>query len=345
MNILIGYGTRPEYVKLFPLIKELGKHFLVRTLRFRQHVDLVTDDSSHQVEIPEGHNRLDAILSSINSIDPDVFKDITHVIVQGDTHSALALALAAYNRGIKIVHLEAGLRTYDRSNPYPEEGTRQIISRISDINLCPTVGNRLNLESEKAPGDNHVVGNTGLDSLLDARPNYSYTKRVFITLHRRENHPQIREWFASIDLAASVHPDLEFILPIHPNPNVSVHRGMLKYVKVVDPINYSDFKEVLLTARYFITDSGGIQEEAAFLGKKCVILRKTTERPEVLPLGSKLCLHPQDLGEHLAWMDNNFEGEPSDVFGDGRSSERVVQVFKGSLTNLNMGSDMVTDLV
>ena len=328
MNILVGYGTRPEYIKLSPCIQELKSHFPVKTLRVLQHTDLVTEESDFSVKIPEGQIRLDAILSSINLIDSKVFEGITHVMVQGDTHSALALALSAYHRGVKIIHLEAGLRTYDRLNPYPEEGTRQIIARISDINLCPTLGNLRNLTSEKAPGLGFVVGNTGLDNLLNTRSGATYSNQVFITLHRRENHPRIPEWFEALDEMAFLHPHLELILPIHPNPNVYRHRGLLKSVKVVEPIIYADFKNALMTARYFITDSGGIQEEAAFLGKKCIILRKTTERPEVIPLGSMLCHEPKDLNIHLDWVEKNYKGEPSDVFGDGRSSINVVRILK-----------------
>lgn len=328
MNILIGYGTRPEFIKLKPLIEEISGEISIKTIRFLQHTDLVHSDADHTLSMNPGNNRLDSIISSIERIPPEVFQGITHVLVQGDTHSALALALAGFHRQIPIIHLEAGLRTYDLLNPYPEEATRQLVSRIASIHLCPTELNKNNLEKEGVQGSIHVCGNTGLDSLLPLRKTARYSDDVYITLHRRENIKLIPEWFSALDRIATENPHLNFVLPIHPNPNIKEHSYLLKTIKVVDPISPHDFKVRLASAKFIITDSGGIQEESVFLGKRCIILRQTTERPEALGIGSILCTSPQSLPDAVKAVDSNYVINPSDVFGDGRSSRRIKIILK-----------------
>jgi UDP-N-acetylglucosamine 2-epimerase (non-hydrolysing) len=164
-----------------------------------------------------------------------------YVLVQGDTGSALGCALAAHNRKIKIIHLESGLRTYDLNNPYPEESYRQIISRISDINFCPTNLSRENLINEKVSGIIHVVGNTVLDNILTYKDKTHYGNDVLVTLHRRENHDIMDKWFLELNLLSEKYPELNFILPIHPNPNVKKHKHILnKKIKVIDPLTHTD---------------------------------------------------------------------------------------------------------
>jgi len=335
MRILLGYGTRPEYIKVKPLIDELKKHHVVDTVRFLQHKDLVSTDASYEIVIPEGHNRLDSIIGSINNIPDSCFSNIDLIIVQGDTYSALTLALAASNRRIKIAHLEAGLRTYDKDNPYPEEHTRQIISRIADVHFCPTVGNAENLRNEGITRNLFVVGNTVLDNLMGIRDKITFGNEVYITLHRRENLPQIEQWFSALNRVAGLNPSSKFILPIHPNPEIRRFKNMLDRVIVVEPIPYEEFLPRMVEAKYFITDSGGIQEESAYLGKKCIILRKVTERPEVLNLGSKLCTRPDELETTVAHMELNYKGVPSDVFGIGYSSKLIADILLTEFNSLS----------
>lgn len=188
--ILICFGTRPEYIKLKPLMDKLdqlskGNTMSYKTLFTGQHKDLVKHKANYNIEIKNGNNRLDAVVSSImNGID---FKaeGISAVIVQGDTTSAYAMALSAFNHQVKVVHLEAGLRTYNLQEPYPEEANRQMISRITDLHLCPTKTAYANLENEKVPGEIVVVGNTVLDNLLDIETEYGF--KVLVTMHRRKS--------------------------------------------------------------------------------------------------------------------------------------------------------------
>lgn len=331
MAILIGYGTRPEFVKLEPLIELLSKSSAVKTIRFLQHTDLVLSKADYSVRVPSYSNRLDSVIASIACIDEEVFKGISHVLVQGDTHSALTLALAAFHRSIPIIHLEAGLRTYDLDHPFPEEANRQLISRIASIHLCPTELNKSNLDQERVYGVKHVCGNTGLDPLVDIRNECEYTNKVYITLHRRENLSKINEWFSALESISLKLPNIEFIYPMHPNPLIRKHSDLFRNVRVVDPISPAEFKRMLSKSRFLISDSGGIQEEAVFLGKRCIIMRHTTERPEALEHGSVLCGEPEDLERVVMELATKYEVPKSNVFGDGRSSMRVAEILKNIL--------------
>jgi len=251
---------------------------------------------------------------------------ISVVVVQGDTTSAYAVALSAFNHQVKVAHLEAGLRTYNLQEPYPEEANRQMISRIADLHLCPTQTAHDNLMNERVPGKVIVVGNTVLDNLLGIETNYEY--KVLVTLHRRENHQNIKDWFREIDRLASDNKHYEFCLPIHPNPAVKKHRNLLKNVKVVEPMDYNILLDYLSKCSFVITDSGGIQEESAFLRKPCLVCRKETERGEGLGNFSLLCKYPEDLVqgfEDLASLDM-AGGCP---YGNGKSSEKIVELLTG----------------
>jgi len=326
--MLICFGTRPEYIKIKPLLKAFRGHIDYKLLFTGQHVDLLSDikEEVTRLEIKEGTNRLDSIVASV--MNNEVFSNIDSVLVQGDTTSVLAIALAAFHRKIKLIHLEAGLRTYDMNNPYPEELNRQLTSRIADIHLCPTQKSHDNLVSEKAPGKKYIVGNTVLDNLVNLKPKYGDT--VIVTMHRRENHSIMHEWFKEIDELAKRYDDLRFILPIHPNPNVKKHAHLLKHVEVVPPMNYDQFIHELAKCRLIITDSGGIQEEASFLRKKCLVCRKTTERTEGMGYFSELVKEPQDLRKMFVWTNNDYVPDEfmKCPYGDGTSSEKILRILK-----------------
>ena len=327
--LLISFGTRPEYIKIKPLIEELqGKieHVLLFT---GQHEDLlahVSDSTVRRLQIEDGTNRLDSIVSSIMNSD-EVFEGVTSVLIQGDTSSAFAIALAAFHRKLKVVHLEAGLRTYDLQNPYPEEVNRQAVSRLADINLCPTEESAANLAKERISGKVYVVGNTVLDNIVEIEPEYS--NKIVITMHRRENHPLIKEWFETIDSLAAQNPDLEFILPIHPNPNVYKHKDIFENVRVVDPMGYEDFVKLLSQSRFVITDSGGLQEESSFFRKKCIVCRKTTERVEGMGVFSTLCPTPDELPAAFSWAYEQPVPDPDEPcpYGDGHTSKKIAEIF------------------
>jgi len=325
--ILICYGTRPEHIKISPLLKEMDGVIPYKTLFTGQHTDLVKNvNFNHTLTIKDGKNRLDSVVQSCMDLDDDIFKNITHILVQGDTVSAYSLALTAFHRGIKIIHLEAGLRTYDFQNPYPEEAYRQCISRISDINLCPTENNKNNLEKENINGDIVVVGNTVLDNLLGKTTSYNDT--VLVTMHRRENHINMSEWFEKINQLAIDNTDLKFEIPLHPNPNVSKHKNLLTHVKVIEPLNYNDMVHKISKCRFLISDSGGIQEESSFLNKKVIVCRKITERPESVGKHSFMCGEPKDLKGLFYSLKDNYEVDLECPYGDGRSSERIVNYLK-----------------
>jgi len=253
------------------------------------------------------------------------------VIVQGDTTSALGVSIACMNRKIKLVHLEAGLRSYDNDNPYPEELNRKIISTISDIHLCPTILNQENLNKENIFKNVFVVGNTVLDNLIDVKNKITYGNKILITLHRRENHQILEEWFSEIENLSKIYEEYEFILPIHPNPNVQKHRKIFNKVNVIDPISHEEITHILKEVRLVITDSGGLQEECSFLNKKCLVCRKTTERPESLNYSSFLIKTPKDLKKEFDYHIKNFEINYISPYGDGHSSDKIINIIKNFL--------------
>jgi UDP-N-acetylglucosamine 2-epimerase len=280
--ILLIYGTRPEYIKIKPLIIEMEKRNIpFKTLFTGQHKDMVPATADYNLamfDLPG--NRLDSVLKNCLSMPEHVFEGITYILVQGDTTSVVGLALAGLHRNIPVIHLEAGLRTYDTQNPYPEENNRRIVSSIATIHLCPTFRNEENLIYENIAENIFVVGNTGLDNLLEVKDKCTYEKKILVTLHRRENHHWMDQWFTELNTLAQKYPEYEFIIPLHPNPNVQKHKALLTNVKVVDPMEHSELIDLLTKCSLVITDSGGLQEECSFLNKKCLVCRKVTERPE-----------------------------------------------------------------
>lgn len=331
--ILITYGTRPEWIKVNPLIDEMVKEKIpFKTLFTGQHKDIVKFNADFNFEMVEFvDNRLNNIVCNGLSLPSEYFNDITHILVQGDTTSALALALNAFNRKIKIIHLEAGLRTGDFENPYPEEANRQLISRISNINLCPTPNNLINLKNENVIGESYVVGNTGLDNLVSYKNSTSYEDIILVTLHRRENHNTIQEWFEKINELAIEYPYIKFILPIHPNPSVRKYKNILTNVSVVEPLSHSDMLDTLIKCKIVITDSGGLQEECSFLNKKCLVCRETTERPESIGQTTFMVKSPKALRDIFKESIQNFEVNYISPFGDGNASKKIVKILKDKL--------------
>ena len=252
-------------------------------------------------------------------------------MVQGDTTSALAVALSAFHHGIKAIHLEAGLRTYDNKNPYPEEINRRLIAQIADIHLCPTTEALRNLTYEKIAGEIYVVGNTVIDNLLPYKEKCEYTNKILVTMHRRENHERIAEWFDEINKLAIEYPQFEFILPIHPNPNVQKFRHLLPNVNVIEPLPYEEMLELLTKVRLVITDSGGLQEECSFLNKKCLVCRKVTERPESIERSSWLVRRPENLSSMFFDQYDTYEIDYACPFGDGHAAEKIMTIIKERL--------------
>ena len=332
-KILICYGTRPEYIKIEPILFHESVQFHdIRTLFTGQHKDLVKGVAKPDYTF-EMHtcspNRLNSIVSSITGsycLD-QIFEDgFTHVLVQGDTASAFTCALAAFNKGLQVIHLEAGLRTYDKSHPYPEEVYRQCISRIANIHLCATKSNKTNLLREITQGEIHIVGNTVLDHLRDIP--ISYSNDVLITLHRRENHKSIPLWYMQIEEIAENNPDLNFIFVSHPNPasRCSLNKGLAN-VSTVDPMHHKAFINKVASCRFLISDSGGIQEEASFLKKRVIICRETTERPEALDSFNYLCKKITDLPTLFDKVENNYIPTSECPFGEGDAAAKILDLL------------------
>ncbi|RAP23099.1 UDP-N-acetylglucosamine 2-epimerase (non-hydrolyzing) [Candidatus Marinamargulisbacteria bacterium SCGC AG-343-K17] len=327
--ILICFGTRPEYIKIQPLLNQFDGKIPYKTLFTGQHLDLVDTSVDYQLAIPNGKKRMDDTVQACLATTDDVFDGITHVLVQGDTSSAFGMALAGFHRQKTIIHLEAGLRTYDLTQPYPEEGYRQAISRLTKIHLCPTEQNAQNLRNEHTQGHILVVGNTVLDHLNHVIPSDGHN--VLVTMHRRENHQNLADWFDAINSLAKSKPDLMFELPIHPNPNVIKHRERLTNVQVIEPLEYSTMIEKIASSKLIISDSGGIQEEASFLNKKVIVCRQKTERIESLNTHSFLCPTPQELASTFNSVINKPNLNTSCPYGDGHAAEKIMTYLTANL--------------
>ncbi len=321
--MLICFGTRPEWIKLKPLISRLSKS-QYKLFFTGQHPDLLADvEVDYKVNSVGGLNRLDSIIASCMLQFPED-SSITSVLIQGDTGSAFGCALSAFNRQLRIYYLEAGLRSGNLQHPYPEEGYRQMISRMADVNLCPTELSKQNLIEERVIGECYVVGNTALDNLVKYRQTCQYTNTVLVTMHRRENHHIMDKWFSEINNIAKKYPYIKFILPLHPNPNVQKWKHLLTEVEVVNPLNHSDLLNILVKCKLVISDSGGLQEESSFLNKKVIVCRETTERPEGIQTGHlHLCKRPNELKKLFDKLLKNPYINTECPYGNGDSSKKI----------------------
>lgn len=322
--ILFCYGTRPEWIKISPVIQLLHRD-AYKILFTGQHTTLVHGEYDYHLDISDGKNRLDSIVQSC--LNKEIFDGIKYVLVQGDTTTAFALALASFHRRIPIIHLEAGLRTYDLDNPYPEEANRQLISRISSINLAPTEQNKADLIKEGIMEDTiWVTGNTGLDHL--AKVETSITNEIIVTVHRRENQDNITDIFSRLNVLALNHPQYTFTIPIHPTPKISNNAHILTNFNVINPINHDEMIQKLASCALIITDSGGLQEEGNFLKKPVIVLRKTTERKESIGIGTFMCEDIADIESIFQHATSYTDWSQPCPYGNGHASQQVVEILK-----------------
>lgn len=331
MKVCAVYGTRPEMIKLSVLCNE----FDIDTLHIDQQPDIscfyrsLMPAPTHIVNLKSGsiNSRFaDAILGISNKI-----SNYDIVIVQGDTLTAAAASIAAFHKQISIAHIEAGLRTKDISSPFPEEGYRSIISRITKWHFCPTQFAKTNLEAESPPGEIYVTGNTVIDlvSKMSFGKSISYGDEVVVTLHRRENIEKLPHILKEIKRSALRHPHLKWILPVHPNPDVkrAILTGLKDTnVRLVDPIDYPDFLDLIRCCRLIVTDSGGLQEEAAFFKKKVVVCRKSTERSEGIHGGFSV-LALENLSNAIDDCLKSYECVGDNPYGDGKASYRIASIL------------------
>lgn len=326
--ISIFYGTRPEYIKTLSLYNKIKNEDIpVEIVQVGQHTSLIKGfyyDRTISI-IDSVSNRLNSVASSC--LNDNIFnKDTNLVVVQGDTATAFFIALNAFHNKIKIVHVEAGLRTYDMNNPYPEESYRRFISSISSYNFCPTYLNAENLKKENVPGEVYIVGNTVLDNLVNIETYYG--NEVLVTLHRRENVEKMHSWLYEIESCAIENEDLKFVMPMHPNFNNLTYQEVLKHVNTVSPMSYDETLELLRRCRFIITDSGGLQEESSFLKKKSIVCRKCTERQEGLGSFSFLCPHPSGLKSLVEKIKKDYLIRSVCPYGDGKSVDKIYSIIR-----------------
>lgn len=335
--IMICYGTRPEIIKLFPLIDEFRKRRVpCKTLFTGQHLDLYQDvkelvpDPDIRLETMQAGQSLVKSFSAISSAAEDALSmfPVRLVVVQGDTTTAFAIALAAFYQNIPVAHVEAGLRSEDVANPFPEEANRRLITQIASFSFAPT---RTAFERLRAEGARniHHAGNTIVDALDRFAIRPSNDPIVVITIHRRENHDQMDMIFEQINQAARICSDLTFIFPIHPNPNVKRHRHRLQApnIRIIEPVGYPEMLALIGRCRFIISDSGGLQEEAVYFGKKILVVRKTTERPETVACGLGRLIDTDIMGS-LQWALTEPEHPlKTNPYGDGKSAARITDIL------------------
>lgn len=366
--IYISYGTRPEAIKLAPLILRLRQdpELDIVAVSTGQHLDLL--DQVHDafefkpdmdLEVYSTGQSLNTlsgkVLSSTEAMLAELKPDF--VIVQGDTTSAFASALAAFNSGVAVGHLEAGLRSGDLTQPYPEEGNRKMISAISSLHFTPTQEATNNLLSENV-GMTSIfqVGNTVIDALQDQQEklggslykDFSGIKEILVTAHRRENWgaPMVNISVAIKTLLAR-DENLMFNVVLHANPSIQEdfkrELGGLTRVNLLQPLKYRELVKLMSNSWLVLTDSGGIQEEAPSLGIPVLVLREVTERPEGVSAGNAVLVGTNsekivEVVENLI-NEENFYSSMSNVanpYGDGKASFRVIQALK---LHFRLGTD------
>jgi UDP-N-acetylglucosamine 2-epimerase (non-hydrolysing) len=345
--ILVAYGTRPEIIKLFPVVRELQRtETPFKTLFTGQQTDLYADvkdllpapdfSFAQHFSGADKHNTLAKSFIKICSAAEELFAShrFDTVVVQGDTTTAWALTQIGFYNKIHVAHVEAGLRTFDLDNPFPEEANRVLIGQLAAVSFAPTLGAQQNLERSGARNI-HLVGNTVVDAVEIIRKEYDVvtpvnSNTVLVTLHRRENHDIMDQLFDELNRVAVAYPALNLVLPIHPNPNVQKHRSRFtaSNLSVIAPVGYIDMLRMIASSVFIITDSGGLQEEASCFNKKVLIVRETTERPEIIDVGLGRLVGKEILA-NIEWARIPPATLVSSPFGDGHSAEKVVEVIFG----------------
>lgn len=331
MKLTIVYGTRPEFLKVISLITYFRNLDInINVIKVNQHINL-TDDKGYYDNVIEIDNMCDKRVNNIGANIlvklPKHIETSTHILAQGDTATCYYALLTGFQMKKQCIHLEAGMRTYDLENPYPEEGFRQMISRITDIHLCPSIIEQNNLINEKVKGKIYVVGNTILDLVKSYNIPIICENKVLITLHRRENWDNYTELIKSIYEFIKKNKDIVFYFITHPNPILKqiVEEYMLPInnLRILEPMNHKDLITLLSKCIFVITDSGGIQEEANFLGKHIYMLRKITERNAIKK--EKITIVNEDNIMAIDIIKDNQERGYE--YGDGNSVEKIYNII------------------
>ena len=363
LRIMSVFGTRPEAIKMCPLVKELASRPEIESLccvtaQHRQMLDSVLEvfdlKPDWDLDIMTPRQTLSTITSkcllgmdeAIDALKPDM------ILVHGDTSTTFAGALSAFYHQVPVGHVEAGLRTYDKYSPFPEEMNRKLVSAIADLYFCPTVNNRENLVKEGIANGLFITGNTVIDALkTTVRKNYTFTteelnhlpyeekKIILVTCHRRENYGEpMKHIMLALRQIAEQHEDVEMVYPVHLSP--VVREAVDKYLRsaprvhLIDPLPADEMHNLMARCYMVMTDSGGLQEEAPALGKPVLVLRRETERPEAVAAGTvKLAGVVQDdivtMAERLICDKDAYARMAHAVnpYGDGNACRRIADAI------------------
>ena len=366
-KILVVFGTRPEAIKLFPVVAALREDprfvpVVCVSAQHRQMLDQVLEIAGlvpdHDLDLMRPDQTLDSLTAALLTGLGRVMDEVkpARAIVQGDTATAMAGALAAYYRQIPVDHVEAGLRSGNIYHPWPEEVNRKIIGQIASLHFAPTDVSAKALTDEQVdPARVHVTGNTVIDALhwvsariaadpamasgLDELKARFAGKRIIgVTSHRRENFGGGMEAIAEAIRQIAARPDVAVIFPVHLNPNVrkvmNAALAGLDNVALIEPLDYPHFAHLLSIAEIMLTDSGGVQEEAPALGKPVLVMRETTERPEGVTAGTARLVGTETsviVTEMFKLLDDKAAYEAMarahNPFGDGHSARRIVELI------------------
>lgn len=362
-RVLVAIGTRPEAIKMAPLVRALRAEPWadVRVLATAQHrqmldqvlsvFDIVPDVDLDIMRPDQTLSGLTArLLTRLDKVIAEQSPDV--VLVQGDTTTVMTVALSAFYRHVPVGHVEAGLRTGDMRNPFPEEMNRVVAGRLSRWHFAPTETARANLLAEGVPPEDvHVTGNTVIDALLqvvDRRPALPVEvppgrRMILVTAHRRENFGEpFRQVCEAIGALADRYDDIHVVYPVHPNPNVAeTARRMLgthARVTLCEPLEYQAFVAAMQRSHLILTDSGGVQEEAPALGKPVLVMRHETERPEAVEEGVVRLVGPDRtciFEETSRLLDDPSAyaamAKGTSPYGDGQAASRIVAVLRDAM--------------
>ena len=363
-KVMVIFGTRPEAIKMAPLIPELQKFpetFEAIACSTGQHREMLKQvleifeiEPNHELDVMVPNQTLAGLTSRLIQRLDALFGEVKPdcVLVHGDTTTSLAGALAAYYHKIPIGHVEAGLRTYDRYQPFPEEMNRHLVDALSTFHFAPTKTAADHLIQENINQDYIcITGNTVIDALkmvvqkpceLPLDLDWENRKVILVTAHRRENHGEPLENICkALAQLVDTYPDVEIIYPVHYNPNVKepVFKmlGDKERIHLLEPLHYLEFSHLMSKSYLILTDSGGIQEEAPSLGVPVLVLRDVTERPEAVEAGTVRVVGTDTdrILSHVASLMNEENhkkmSQAANPFGDGTASQRIVNILKEAL--------------
>lgn len=360
IKVMTVFGTRPEAIKMAPLVKELKSRKEIQcvvcvTAQHRQMLDQVLEvfniTPDYDLDIMKQGQTLSDITSKVlKGLEEIIHKEKPNIVlVHGDTTTTFAGALASFYAQVDIGHVEAGLRTWDKYSPYPEEMNRQMVGVLADMHFAPTETSKNSLLAEgKKPESIFVTGNTAIDALsTTVQANYSHevfnwlgnSKLILLTAHRRENLGEpMRYMFKAIKRIVQEFSDIKVVYPVHLNPLVREVAdeilGNNDRIKLIEPLEVLDFHNFIAKSHIILTDSGGIQEEAPSLGKPVLVLRDTTERPEGIKAGTLKLVGTNEetiYNETKKLLTDKQEYEKmshaSNPYGDGKASIRIVDAI------------------